>query len=114
MVSAVPWLSCLVSCLFSCVGLGWHVVLCLVLCLVLSWSYVLSSSTKCQVEVADISVSHGIGGATIKNSLSFDYAVSLKGCQTSWVLLVYASSAGRSKTRAKQTTDHAILPLLLG
>ena len=99
MVSAVSWLSCLVSCLFSCVGLGWHVVLCLVLCLVLSWSWlsleigmdacilscvglgchwngcwhlVLCSCSKCQVEVADVSVSNGVGGVTIKNSLSFD------------------------------------------
>ena len=33
---------------------------------------VLCSCSKCQVEVADVSVSNGVGGVTIKNSLSFD------------------------------------------
>ena len=63
------------SCLVSWLSLEWMLASCLLLGLFvigMGADLVLCSCSKCQVEVADVSVSNGLGGVTIKNSLSFD------------------------------------------
>ena len=62
------------------------------------WALVLvqSTCTNCQVGLAFSIASHGVGGATTRNSLCFDCAVSLKSCRIRRVSLVCANSAGGS------------------
>ena len=82
------------------------------------WALVLVQSTciNCQVGLALSVVSHGVGGATTRNSLCFERDVSLKSRRIRRVSLVCANSAGGSGKGAGGVTgsDQVVLPSLLG
>ena len=82
------------------------------------WALVLSQSTctSCQVGLVFSTLSHGVGEATIRNSLCLDCAVSLKSRRIRRVSLVCANSAGGSGNGAGRAvgSDQVVLPPWLG